>query len=364
MTTQDSQKKYSLSQEQRILKESAADFFSTACPLEKVKELIETDQPYNRELWLKMVEQGYLGLLLPEGSGGLAWGPMELAIISEEMGRACLPGPFICNLWGSCIMERAVTGAQRERLLAEIVKGEKTLTVAFLQQKDREAPAPAELNAETNGDGYLFTGESIHVMDGEHADHVLITARDPGRESILAVIALDSPGLTLTRVPGLDHMRPCYLVRCSSVPVTKERLLAVGDSADSAIAYGTSIATLAATAEMIGTMQWILKATMASAKKREQTGQAIEAFKNIPPRCADLLAAVENCRSAVYSAALALEEADADAVAAVFLAKTLSAETSDALGSLLLQRQEGMDLTWEHDLHLFRSVPPFFNSIL
>lgn len=363
MTAQNFQKRHDLSQEQRILRESAADFFSKECPLEKVKELIETDQPYSRELWLKMVEQGYLGLLLPESSGGLAWGPMELAIVSEEMGKACLPGPFISNLWGSCAIERAATGAQREELLAKIVKGETTLTVAFLQKKGDETPAPAELHAKANGKGYLFTGESIQVMDGEHADHVLVTARDPGGQSMLAVIALDSPGLALTRVPGLDHMRPCYHVHCSDVPVAEEKLLTIGDNADSALAYATAVAVLAATAEIIGTMQWIMKTVMAFTRMREQMGQVIEAFKDIPPRCAGLLAAVENCRSAAYSASTALEQTEADAAEAVSLARSLSAETSDALGSLLLQHQEGMDLTWEHDLHMFRSVPPFFSSI-
>ena len=281
MAEQNSRTKYALSQEQWIIKESVGKFFSKECPPEKVKELIETDRPYSRKLWMKMVEQGYLGLLLPESIGGLGWGPMELAIISEEMGKACLPGPFLSNLWGSSAIERAATGAQREGLLAEIVKGETTLTVAFRRQKGHETPAPAEINAKTNGDGYLFTGESIQVMDGEHADPMLIAAKDLGSQSVLAVIPLDSPGIALTRVPGLDHMRPCYLVSCSNVPVAEEKLLAVGDSADSAMAYATSVATLAATAEVIGTMQWILKATMALAKTREQMGQVIEIVKDI-----------------------------------------------------------------------------------
>jgi len=363
MAEQNIHEKHNLSEEQRILKHFAARFFSTECPLGKVKESIEADQPYSRELWMKMAEQGYLGLLLPERSGGLALGLIELAIISEEMGKACLPGPFISNLWGSCAIERASTATQRGGILAEIVKGATTLTVALLQQKGEETPASAELNARMNGDGYLFNGESIHVMDGEHADHVLMTAKNPGRQSVLAVIPLDSPGFTLTRVPGLDHMRPCYLVSCSNVPVAKEQLLAVGNSADSAMAYATSVATLAATAEMVGTIQWILEAVMKFTGIRVQMGQVIEAFKDISSRCADLIAAVENCRSAVYSAATALEQGEAGAVDAVSLARTLTAETSDELGSLLLQRQEGMGLTWEHDIHLFRGAPPFFNSI-
>jgi alkylation response protein AidB-like acyl-CoA dehydrogenase len=364
MTQQNALGEHDLSEEQRILKFFAARFFNTECPPGKIKELIETDQPYSLELWMKMAEQGYLGLLLPEYSGGLASGLMELAIISEQMGKACLPGPFISDLWGSCAIERASTGTQRGELLAKIVKGVTRVTVAFLLKEGVGTPAPADLKAKKEGEGYFFNGESIWIMDGEYADHLLMTARDPGRQSVLAVIPLDSPGLTLTRVPGLDPLGPYYFVRCYNVPVAEEKLLAFGPRAESAMAYATSVATLAATAEMIGSMQWILEAVMEFTGIREQMGQAIDAFIDISPRSADLLASVEKCRSAVYLAAKALQQSEPDAVEAVSLARRHTAETSSELGTLLLQRQEGMGLTWEHDLHLFHSVPPFFSSIL
>ena len=363
MTEQNFHEKHNLSEEQRILKHFVTRFFSGECPLEKVKELIEADQPCSRELWMKMAEQGYLGLLLPECSGGLASGLIELVIISEEIGKACLPGPFISNLWGSCAIDRASTATQRGGVLAEIVTGEAIFTVAFLQRKGGESPTPARLHAKPNGDGYLFNGESVHVMDGEHANRMLITAKDPDGQSVLALIPIDSPGIALMRVPGLDHMRPCYLVSCCDVPAGKDQLLAFGDRADSAMSYATSVATIAATAEMIGTMQWLLEAAMTFTRWRDEMGQVIEPFKDILPRCADALAAVEDCRSSLYSAATALQQADADSLKAVSLARKLTAETSIEIASLLLQRQEGMGFTWKHDLHMFRSVPPFFNSI-
>lgn len=363
MTTQDAPADYELSQEQRILKESVADFLSKECPLEKVKELVEAGRPYSGEFWERIVEQEYLGLLIPEPDGGLSLGPLELVIVSEEMGKACIPGPFIPSLWGSCAIERTVTGRQRGELLAKIVKGEMTLTVAFADRKNGPSPAAAVLKAEPNDNGYLITGGPAYAMDGEHADQILLTARAPDVQPILAMIPLDSAGLDFSIIHSLDHMRPCYRVSFTGVPVAGDQLLSVGNDAESALDHATLIATLAATAEMIGAMQWILKATIAFTKRREQMGQAIQAFRDIPPRCTDLLLAVENCRFAAYTAATALGQTEAGAAEAVSLAGSLTAETSDALGSLLLRHQEGMDLTWEHDLHMFRSVPPFFNSI-
>ena len=119
----------------------------------------------------------------------------------------------------------------------------------------------------------------------------------------------------------------------------------------------------APTAEMIGTIQWVLEAVTKFTAIREQTGQVIEVFQDISARCAALQDAVENCRWALYSAVTALQQEKAGAADAVSLARELTAETFAKLSSLLLQRQEGMGLTWEHDLHLFRSIPPFFNSI-
>jgi alkylation response protein AidB-like acyl-CoA dehydrogenase len=362
MTAQDVPASYELSQEQRILRGSVVDFLGKECPLETVKELMSSGQPYSPELWAKMVEQEYLGLLVPEAIGGLSLGPLELVIISEEMGKVCLPGPFIPNLWGSCALERSAPGKQREAVLTKILKGEMILTVAFTEPEGGRLPSPGALKAEGNDSGYLITGE-IYVMDGEHADQMLFAAKVPDGQSILAMVPLDTPGLRISQMPGLDHMRPCFRVSCAGVPVAEDQLFAVGDNAESAMAYATLVGALAASAEMIGSMQGILQTTLASARKRDQMGQAIEVFRDIPPRCSDMLAAVDKCRSILYGAAISLDNVEADVEDAVTHARACCAEAAGSLGSLLLQCQEGMDLTWEQDVHMFRSIPPFFSSI-
>jgi alkylation response protein AidB-like acyl-CoA dehydrogenase len=224
-------------------------------------------------------------------------------------------------------------------------------------------PAPGMFFAEKSGDGYLVSGKAAHVMDGAHASHMLLMAKDAGNPSILALVESSTPGLILAREGSLDHMRPCYGVECSKVEVPVDSVLARGEAAESAFESATALTGLAAAAEMIGAMHWILQATLISAKKRKKTGQTVAQFQHIPGQCTNFLSEVDTCRQAVFSAAKALEQSGNKGMAAVQKARNLVSETSDALGSLLIHCQEGMDLTWEHDIHMFRSVPPFFGSI-
>ena len=55
---------YELTEEQKILQKSAADFLKKECPKELVRRLEETDEKYSPELWRKMAELGWMGLHL------------------------------------------------------------------------------------------------------------------------------------------------------------------------------------------------------------------------------------------------------------------------------------------------------------
>jgi len=56
--------------EQEMLRDSAAKFFSKECPFDRVKEVEETEEGYSSELWQKVVELGWAGLIFPEEYGG------------------------------------------------------------------------------------------------------------------------------------------------------------------------------------------------------------------------------------------------------------------------------------------------------
>jgi len=61
-----------LSEEQEMLKKSARDFLQKECPKRLIRQLDESDEGYSVELWRRMAELGWMGLVFPEKYGGLS----------------------------------------------------------------------------------------------------------------------------------------------------------------------------------------------------------------------------------------------------------------------------------------------------
>jgi len=72
-------------QEQDMLRTSARDFLTSECDKAKVRKLEEDEKGYSPEIWGKMAELGWLGLMIPDKYEGMGMGFMDLVV---EIGRA------------------------------------------------------------------------------------------------------------------------------------------------------------------------------------------------------------------------------------------------------------------------------------
>jgi len=114
-----------LSEEQEMLWKLARNFLADKCPKTLVREMEEDEKGYPPEVWNEMAELGWMGLVFPEEYEGSGGSFMDLIILLEEMGRACLPGPFLSTvvLGGLPILELG-TAEQKKSILPKICKGE------------------------------------------------------------------------------------------------------------------------------------------------------------------------------------------------------------------------------------------------
>ncbi|HXF50279.1 MAG TPA: acyl-CoA dehydrogenase family protein, partial [Dehalococcoidia bacterium] len=67
-----------LSEEQEMLKNFARDFLEKECPEKHVRDMEEDELGYSPELWKKMAEQGWQGLIIPDSYGGTGMGFLDL----------------------------------------------------------------------------------------------------------------------------------------------------------------------------------------------------------------------------------------------------------------------------------------------
>ena len=82
-----------LNEIQQMLKTSAKEFLTSECPDTYVRAMEEDPKGYTNDMWQKITDQGWLGLIIPDEYGGAGLEFQDLTILLEEMGRYLLPGP-------------------------------------------------------------------------------------------------------------------------------------------------------------------------------------------------------------------------------------------------------------------------------
>ena|SRR5690348_10286430 len=323
---------------QEFLRDSARKFFAGECPIAEVRRLMETETAFDANLWAKLAEQGYTGIIFPEEFGGIGLGIVELILLMEEAGRALVPGPFFSTVvMAGSLLDSLATQEQKKKYLAPICHGKARATVAFFEPEGSWDLADVRLAA-TNG---RLQGEKLFVPDAAVADWIIVVA-----QSGVFLVDAKAPGISVKPMLGMDLTRKLYSVRFDNVVGEK-----LGEAA--ALARPRGIATVALAAEMVGGMQRTLDLPVEYAKTRKQFGKPIGMFQAVQHQCADMYLETESARSAVYYAAWALQHQAPDAAAAVSIAKLYASDAGRTVGNRGIQVHGGMGFTWESDLHLY-----------
>jgi alkylation response protein AidB-like acyl-CoA dehydrogenase len=341
---------FDLSKPQKLLQKSARDLFARACPAKRVRELMATDTAFDAELWSAVAEQGWLGIHLSEASGGLGLGPVDLAVVAEEMGRACFPGPFLGTVWAASLVAEANPMWPH---LHALTTGEKRGAVAILKPDASWDPIEVRSQSTLEGASYQLTGCKSFVSDAGVADVIVCVDMMPDGDPALFAVPAKAAGVSIKPTPGMDQTRKLYDVTFESVTVLPKDVLAVGDAARRALVRSTQIATLLVCADMLGGMQWILENTVEYAKTRQQFGKPIGSFQAVQHMCADMLLWTESSRSAIYFAAWAVDAEPESAARVVSTAKVYTSDASREVANRGVQVHGGIGFTWEHDLQLY-----------
>jgi len=343
---------FDLSKPQKMLQESARAFFARECSPERVRSLLASESGYDEQLWRGLADQGWTGLIIPEEYGGLGLGLVELAAVAEEMGRACLPSPFVSTVWAAALIARAGNEGQRNQYLDAISQGELKATVALLEESADWNPDSVELRAELDGKNLRLNGRKEFVTDAEVADLILCVAR--GANGLLLIpIERGAQGLEIIPMPTMDATRKLYAVEFNDLAVPAVNALDYAPSVRAALDEAADIATVVLCAEMLGGMQWVLETSVEYAKTRQQFGKPIGVYQAVQHQCADMLLLAESARSATYYAAWVVQERLPQASLAVSVAKAYSSDAAREVGNRGVQVHGGIGFTWEHNMHLY-----------
>jgi alkylation response protein AidB-like acyl-CoA dehydrogenase len=346
-----------LSEEQELLKKSARDFLTEKCPKKYVREMENDEKGYSPELWREIAGLGWPGLVFPEKYGGGEMSFLDLAILLEEMGRACLPGPFFATviLGGLPILDTG-TDAQKEKYLPDIINGKKIFTMALLEAKGTYDAASVKTEAVAEGDSYVINGTKLFVPDASVADYFLVVARTDNRaknEDGITIFIVDarSPGIKKTVLKTIARDKQCE-VMFKDVKVAKENILGKVNQGWGEVQKIVERAAIAKCCEMVGGMQYVLDITVAYVKERIQFDVPIGVFQAIQHHCVYMMEDVEGSRAVSYEAAWRISTGRPYSREAA-ITKAWVSDACQRVVALGTQSHGGVSIMEDHDLPLY-----------
>ena len=349
---------FGFSEEQEMLRKLARDFLAKESPIAAVRGLLEDDLGYSVEVWRKMAELGWMGLIFPQDVGGTGLEMLDLVVVLEEMGRAMMPGPFFSTvLLGGSALREGANEAQKARYLAPLAAGELKATLAGPDAGGAWNAAGVGATATADGGGFLLNGVKRFVPDAHVADLILVAARTEstkGEEGI-SLFALDVPkdGVTITTLETLDQTRKLCDVKLEQVRVGPDSLVGVRGAAWPILQRVSDRAKVALCAEMCGGAERALEMSVDYAKVRVQFDRPIGSFQAIQHKCANMLSLVESAKIATYHAAWAVSNEAPEAPLAAAMAKSYASDAYRIVIGEAIQIHGGIGFTWEHDLQLY-----------
>jgi len=100
-------------EEHEALRQNLRAFLEKRSDEKAVRAAMVSERGFEPEVWKQLArELGLAGLVIPEEHGGAGYGPVELLIAMEEMGRALLCAPYFARVLAAGAIINAGTEAE------------------------------------------------------------------------------------------------------------------------------------------------------------------------------------------------------------------------------------------------------------
>lgn len=340
-----------ISDEQRLIVDSAAAFLGEASAMRLVRACSEDGDGFDRSLWRGMAELGWCGVRLPAEVGGLGAGWVELVLLQEQLGRrlACVPF-FDSAVLATTVLQAVPRHHLAMATLIKLATGELVAALALAQPH-----ATVDARVTKKGETWELNGHWRQIGSAQFADSLLLTARDDRGEPMLFLVPANTPGLSVEPLAALDATRRCADVSAQALLLPADACLASGAVLMGLLARTRCLAAITLAAEQVGVAQQALDLTLAYTMQRVQFGKPIASFQAVKHRCAQMLVALETARSAVYEAACAADTQPDPSTLLLYAAQARDEATHAALLCTreAIQLHGGVGFTWEFDPHLY-----------
>jgi glutaryl-CoA dehydrogenase (non-decarboxylating) len=281
---------------------------------------LEDKGEFPRAIYREMGAMGFFGCCFPESMGGTDSGFRALAAVSEHLAWVYPPLSAAMNLQAATVpLTIANWGSQEliDAYVAPLLAGE-MLGCNAMTEPDGGSDflGAMRTRAVRDGDDYVISGAKMWITNANVADIAIVYAKtDPsaGHRGVSAfVVPIDTPGLTVTRVPCrvLGSLMPTNALTFDEMRVPAANLLSEEGKGFVVAMTAMDFGRLTVAARSVGLAQACLDAALTYANQREAFGEKIGSFQLIKKQLADMTAEVAAARGLVHAAAAKYDQGD------------------------------------------------------
>jgi alkylation response protein AidB-like acyl-CoA dehydrogenase len=336
---------FGFSEEQELLRSEVRKFLDQNASMEEVRRIVDTPLGYDKQLWARMAELGWVGLTVPEEHGGAGIDLVTLLVVLEETGRSLFPSPLISTVLAATAIERLGSSEQQQRWLPGLAEGSQVGAFALVEETDNLDPEGITLEGEPDDPGVILNGSKLFVPDAGQADLFVVAFRSgSGAEDVsLAVVEKGASGVQVDDYPVMDLTKRMGKLGLEGVRVGPGEILGETGRAWPEIGHLVNCGATLVAAEMIGAAEAAVDITVKFANERVQFDSPIGRFQAVKQPLAEMHVDVESFKSLTYYAAWALEEGAEDGALAASRAKAYASEAFARIGIV----------TWEYDIQMY-----------
>jgi pimeloyl-CoA dehydrogenase small subunit len=347
---------FDLSDEQRQLKDSVERLLGD-CYGDMKKRDAARKMPggYDPKNWAKFAELGLTAIPFAEEHGGLGQGLVETMIIMEALGSRLAVEPYLATVvLGGGVLRHAGSPALQAKLIPQIIEGQLTLALAHQEKQSRFDLYDVATTATFNDKGgYVLDGTKVAVLNGDSADHIIVSARVSGKRRdkggiALFLVAGNAAGVTRKGYPTQDGLHGADIT-LKGVAVDAASIIADDVHGLAVLETVVDEAIAALAAEATGAMGALHVMTVDYLKTRKQFGVPISSFQVLQHRSVDMFTALEQARSmAFYGAMMAAETDPKERSKAMSAVKVQTGKSARYVGQEGVQLHGGIGMTMEY----------------
>ena len=353
---------FTFNEEQSLIQDQVDQFIQKEYDWETRQSLSNSDLGFGQDNWQKFAELGWLGISVSEDSGGFGGSAIESMLIMEAFGKGLVVEPFLeTMIMSGGIIDDHGSVEQKSALLEPAIAGDMQLALAYAEPQSRFNLSDVVTVAKAEGENFILNGYKSVVMNGPSANKIIVSARTSGSQLdengiTLFVIDSDTSGLNKTNYKTVDGRRASDLT-IENLSVSQDDIIGELDAGFKILDSAIDKAILAISAEAVGAMEVLYKATVEYAKTREQFGTAIGKFQVLQHRMVDMFMEYEQCKSLLYMATMKHEEGAVDSKKAISGLKYQVGKAGKFIGQQAVQLHGGMGVTDELNVgHYFKRL--------